>query len=133
MIRPSLEPVKARYRNAHNRAPIEEVLQKSMINDDTALVEVTFENDFEVAQVLHAMASYNRRNRKVIQIFYMPFLRKFEATLILQRWFKGYLFRKRQKPIFIELWDKTLVLGPESIANRPILAENTHYAHYVLI
>ena len=104
-----------------------------MIADDTALVEVTFERDFEVAQVLRAMASYNRRNSKIIQVFYEPFLRKFEATMLLQRWIKGILFRKKQKPIFVERSDKSLVLGHESLVDRPILAENTHYAHYVLI
>ena len=66
-----------------------------MINEDTALIEVTYEKDSAVMLVLQAMASYNRRHDEVIQVFYEPFLRKFEATLILQRWIKGIIFRKR--------------------------------------
>ena len=132
IIKPSLEPVRARHKGA-NRQTIEKVLQQPMINDDTALIEVTYEKDGDVMMVLRAMASYNRRHDEVIQIFYEPFLRKFEATLILQRWIKGILFRKRQKPIFRELPNKKLALGPETIADRLITAENTPYAHYVLL
>lgn len=72
-----------------------------MIDDETALVEVTFDSDFEISQSLKAMASYNRRNATVIEVFYEPFMRRFEAAFILQRWMKGVLFRRRTKPIFV--------------------------------
>ena len=46
---------------------------------------------------------------------------------------KGLIFRKRQKPIFRELPNGSLVLRPELLSDRNTIAENTHYAHYVLI
>ena len=101
------------------------------INEDNALVEVAFSGDIEVSLVLRTIASYNRRHNNVIQIFYEPFLKKFEATMILQRWLKGILFRRRTKPIFEER-GKRFVLGP-SIVGRAITLETTIYQHYMII
>jgi hypothetical protein len=121
----------AHYADKSGRTSIQEVLSKPVINADTALVEVTFSGDIEISLVLRTIASFNRRHDDVIQVFYEPFLRRFEATMILQRWFKGILFRQRTKPIFKER-GKNFVLGP-SIAGRLITLENTLYSHYVII
>ena len=52
-----------------------------MIDDETALIEVTFESQFELSQILLGIASYNRRNHECLQVFYEPFLNKFEAII----------------------------------------------------
>ena len=51
--------------------------------------------------------------------------------MILQRWLKGILFRRRTKPIFEER-GKRFVLGP-SIVGRAITLETTIYQHYMII
>ena len=130
-IKPSLEPHVAHHAEKTDRTSIQEVLSKPVINVDNALVEVTFSGDIEISLVLRTIASFNRRREDVIQVFYEPFLRRFEATMILQRWFKGILFRRRTKPIFKER-GKYFVLGP-SMVGRLITLENTLYSHYVII
>ena len=51
--------------------------------------------------------------------------------MILQRWFKGILFRRRTKPIFVER-GKGFVLGP-SILGRSITLETTIHHHFMII
>lgn len=96
------------------------------------LIEITFKDDFDVARAIEEIAHFNRRHHFVIQIFYEPYLRRFQSTLILQRWYKGILFKRKTKPIFVERPDGTLVLG-DSIVGRPINLDNTLYQHFALI
>ena len=64
-------------------------------DDDKVLYEVSYDNDFDLSQSLRAIASFNRRNREVIHVFYEPFLQKLKTVLQLQNWIKGVLFRRR--------------------------------------
>lgn len=84
-----------------------------------------------MAVVLSTIASYNRRHDDVVQIFYGAFLRRYEAILIMQRWFKGVLFRRRLKPIFTERNKKFVLI--RSLVDKQVTVENTLYSHYVLI
>ena len=96
------------------------------------LYEVSYDNDFDLSQSLRAIASYNRRHREVIQVFYEPFLQKLKTVLRLQNWIKGVLFRRRQKPIFVARPNGERVLG-NSLVGRPITLENTLHVHYILL
>ena len=80
---------------------------------------------------MQAIATYNRRYSDVIQVFYGPYLKRFEAIMILQRWFKGILFRRRLKPLFIQNNNKFVLI--RSLVNREVTFENTIYSHFVLI
>ena len=131
-IKPTLEPTKANI-DKQNRGDISAILSKSIIDDETALIEATFDNDFEVATVIRAVASYNRRNPNIIQIFYEPFLQRMESVLRIQRWIKGILFRRKTKPLFMERPNGDFVLLPINLANRQITVDNTLYSHYVLL
>ena len=131
-IRPTLEPSKAHF-DKKKRLDIDTVLTKTIIDDETALIEVSFDNDFELAQVIRAVTSYNRRNGTIIQMFYEPFLRRLEAALRLQRWMKGILFRRKTKPLFRERSRGGYVMLVPPIIGRPITVNNTLYGHYVLI
>ena len=104
-----------------------------VLNDENTLVEVTFLNDFEVCQAIQSVASYNRRHRNLIEVFYEPFLVRFEATIILQRWFKGLLFRRHLKPLFRQKSHGRFVLANGSLVDRSITIENTLYSHFALI
>lgn len=65
------------------------------------LIEVSYGNDNEVAQVLRQMTVHNWYNPKeVIQVIYEPFLVRLAARIKLQRWYRGIVERRRQKPIF---------------------------------
>lgn len=115
-----------------NRQSIDEVLNKPLIDDDTALVEMSFETDEDVYDCLRLVQFYNWQQDTSILFFYEPFLRKFEAALRLQRFFKGWIFRRRQKPLFVQRKDGSFVLGARR-ADKEITGENTVYAHFILI
>ena len=63
------------------------------IDDETALIAVSFENDSKLSQVLRAIMKYNRYHDDIILVFYEPFLRRFKASEKIQRWAKGLFFR----------------------------------------
>ena len=64
-------------------------------DEDKILYELTYDNDYDFAQTIFAIASYNRRHPIVIEVFYEPFLRRLKAILKLQHWFRDVLFKKR--------------------------------------
>lgn len=49
------------------------------IDDQTALISVTFENDTQFARVFRAIMKYNRFHDDIILVFYEPWLIKFRA------------------------------------------------------
>ena len=48
------------------RSTIDEVLMKPMVDEETSLVECTFENDAQISEVIRNIAIYNRRYDQVI-------------------------------------------------------------------
>ena len=131
-IKPTLEPSKAHF-DRDKRHDINDVLTNTVIDDETALIEVSFDNDFELAQVIRSISSYNRRNETIIQMFYEPFVRRLEATLRLQRWMKGIMFRRKTKPLFRERSSGGFVMLLPLITGRQVTVSNTLYGHYVLV
>ena len=79
-----------------------EVLQMPQIDEETALIAVTFESDQKLSEVFRAIMKYNRYHDDIILVFYEPFLQAFRAREKLQRWAKGLLFRRGQAPVFEE-------------------------------
>ena len=71
------------------RKKIEDVLAMPQIDEETALICVTFENDTKLAEVFRAIMKYNRYHDDIILVFYEPWLVKFRAQEKLQRWAKG--------------------------------------------
>jgi len=75
------------------------------------------------------MISFNRINKNKLIVIYEPWVHRFWASVRIQRWIRGVLFRSKQIKLFAE---GTLRLLPNvySLKNS---AKTTYYAHYALI
>ena len=65
-IKPSLEPHVAHHVSKNTRESISKGLSNPIIDENTALMEVTFSGDIEVALVIQTIASFNRRHDNVV-------------------------------------------------------------------
>ena len=54
-------------------------MQMAQIDEETALIAVTFDNDKKLAEVFRAIMKYNRYHDDIVLVFYEPFLRRFKA------------------------------------------------------
>ncbi len=49
------------------------------IDEETALIAVTFESDQKLAETFRAIMKYNRYHDDIVLVFYEPFLCRFKA------------------------------------------------------
>ena len=65
----------------HKRArkKIEDVLAMPQIDEETALLCVTFESDQDLADAFRVIMKYNRYHDDIILVFYEPWLMRFKA------------------------------------------------------
>ena len=101
------------------------------IDEETALIAVSFESDLKLAETFRAIMKYNRYHDDIILVFYEPFLHRFRAMQKLQRWAKGIMYRKGQKPIFEK--EGRIRLRKDFFQEKEITERNTLYGHYVVI
>ena len=77
-----------------------DIKKKDADVEDVVLYELTYSNSFDLAQSICSIASYNRRNPTVIEVFYGPFLDRLKSIMKIQTWFRYIIWRKQQNPLF---------------------------------
>lgn len=79
------------------------------VHAENALVICSFKDEKALITVLRKLILFNRVNKNKLIVLYEPWLIRYRATMIIQRWIRGYQFRNKQLKLF---YDGTLRMLP---------------------
>lgn len=99
------------------------------VSAENALVACTFDSDKSLLLVMRKLILFNRVNKNKLIVLFEPWLHRFRATIIIQRWIRGVLYRSKQMKLF---YDGTLRMLP-TISPGDRNVQNTMLSHLAML